>query len=84
MSALDAAGAGALNHHRDLVTEMAGQPRIVADLLARHVDDGTGCCTVCRTTRLGALPWPCSLAATAAGARRLIERRGHTLPPAST
>jgi hypothetical protein len=37
------------------------QPTALANLLAQHVEDGSGACRACTVDQHGHLPWPCAL-----------------------
>jgi hypothetical protein len=55
-----------------LAAFLLAQPTALANLLAQHVDDGSGACRTCTVGgQHGHLPWPCSLRIAADRARAL-------------
>lgn len=59
----------------ELAGLLAAHPSSVARLLAEHVDDGTGHCSVCSAgPQGGRMGWPCRLADLAAAARKQMPR----------
>lgn len=57
-----------------IAQSFAPMPTVVADLLARHRDDGRGKCAGCALPQAGNLPWPCTLATYARQARDYHRR----------
>lgn len=66
----------------ELVRFLFGQPTAVAELLARHVDDGGGHCQACRIgAQRGSLTWPCALHDAATRAAEARTAAGLPLHP---
>ncbi len=58
-----------------IVLFLARQPDLLRQLLAEHVDDGTGHCRVCAVSaQAGYLGWPCTIA-------RYVARASPVRPP---
>lgn len=62
---------------KPLVTLITSEPGMADRLLAQHVDDGTGRCTVCTGgSQSGRLAWPCQTQMAAAAANAANEADG--------
>ena len=60
---------------QELPALLAAHPSAVARLLTKHVDDGTGHCSVCSAgPQAGRMEWPCRLVELATAARRQGSR----------